>query len=573
MRPLDPRLVRRVRPVRQWIVAAAVVHIANAGLLVSQALSLAAAITRIAQGQPWASITPLVGVFAASLLGRAGLAGLGQRLGYQASTRVITDLRAQLLASAQQRPHLERPADVTTLATSGLAGLESYLTQFLPHLIACSVITPALLVVTALLDPLSALLMVITLPLIPLFMALVGWTCAALSRQRLATMRRLGDQLLDLLAGLATLRAHGRAHAQANVVRTLGRDYQRSTMSVLRVAFLSGLVLELLATLSVALVAVGIGMRLVYGQMSLSTGLAVLILAPQVYLPLRLVGLHFHASTDGLAASQAALAFLDDQPPTDAESPEQATVIGPVTAVQWVGVSVAQPGRQVVAPHGLTGMASAGQITALVGANGSGKSTTIAATLGVGPLHCGQILLHTSTGTQPRPEAAQAQQWWSQVVWMPQQPVLLAASLAENLTLFTGPLDASQRERAAHQSGLNEVIATLAHGWDTRIGEGGVGLSAGQRQRLALTRAIIRREQGAHVVLCDEPNAHLDSASATLMRTLLRRWAQQGALVVLAAHHRQWVALADVRLPVHHRDQPTTVHLPPVAALTQQVQP
>ncbi len=587
--PIDPRLMRRVHAVRRWIGWCAGLQVASAVLLIGQAIGLATLVAAVAADSDCvdfglftlgrlSALLLLVGAFVA----RAAVAWWGQRLGFQASTSVIASLRGMLLRHAEIQPHLPHLTQLTSLATSGLAGLEGYLTRFLPQVISCTVVLPVLLVVVAVLDPLSALLMVLTVPLIPLFLVLVGWMSHALSQQRVEQMGQLGQQLLDLIAGLPTLRAHGRALAQAGVVREVGQRYARRTLAVLRVAFLSSLVLELLASLSVALVAVGIGMRLVYGHVDLATGLTVLILAPEVYLPLRMVGLHFHASTDGLAAADAAFASMDAGGEPSAQfrgqklcqrfptnnAPEQ---LGPVQAIEWQQVSVSHPGREGASPWKFSGCAGAGQLSVVAGPNGSGKSSLFAALLGVGSPSTGRVALHTATGTidveQVLADPALRELWWQQVVWLPQHPVVVAASVADNLSLLTGPVTVAMRQRAAQRTGLDAIVEGLPHGWETVIGEQGVGLSAGQRQRLALTRALIRLdpEHGAppvHVVICDEPGAHLDPATEALLPGLLREMAAAGALVLVAAHRPAWLEQADQVLPM--QAQPTGS--PPVEA-------
>jgi ATP-binding cassette subfamily C protein CydD len=309
---------------------------------------------------------------------------------------------------------------------------------------------------------------------------------------------------------------------------------------VLQIAFLSGLVLEVLTTICVALVAVGIGMRLVFGQLDLSVGLAVLILAPEVYLPLRMVGLHFHASSDGIAAAAAALELIDEPLPADRAGVRPGTVLG----VGWRDVRVDQPGRGLAAPVGLTATATAGRVLALAGPNGGGKSTAVRALLGLVDPTEGRVVLQVGDGEVDVAEVDPG--WWhARVAWVPQHPTIVAATLADNIELLVPGLHTAERDLAAARAGLAQVVAQLPDGWATRVGEGGVGLSAGQRQRLALTRAAAKVHAGAQVVILDEPSAHLDAGTEALVVRTVQEWAERGLVVIVVAHRAGLLAIAD----------------------------
>lgn len=549
MRPLDPRLLHRASAARTWVVLSATLQALSAALLVAQAWWLAHAVAAVVGGAPAATaLVPGIGLIVV-LLARAGLAALAARFADRAATTVIRQLRSAVLDHVERAGLGQRSAaDVTILATTGLDQLDGYLVRYLPQLLATALITPGLLVIVFTQDWISGLIMAGTIPLVPFFMALVGWTTQKLSDDRIAVMRRLGDQVLDLVAGLATLRALGRALPQAKRVRAVGEAYRKSTTKVLQVAFLSGFVLELLTTISVALVAVGIGMRLVYGQMDLSTGLTILILAPEVYLPLRMVGQHFHASTDGIAAANAVLDLLDDH--ADGPASGRTPAPAPVRSVRWTDVSVAQPGRDRLAPSHFTGTALAGEITALVGENGAGKSTVLAAALGVRSID-GSIDLAGSDGHVVGLPDVDLDTWHAQIAWVPQHPTVIAGTLADNVRLLAPDASDDDLTAAAIATGFDDVVADLTNGWQTAIGEGGVGLSAGQRQRLALARAHVRMSQGATVLLLDEPSAHLDRATEEAVLDLLRTAARDGLVVVVVAHRQRLVAAADTVLTVN----------------------
>ncbi|MFC4628755.1 ABC transporter transmembrane domain-containing protein, partial [Promicromonospora alba] len=336
MKPLDPRLLREVRAARWYVVLTVGLGVAAAGLIVAQALLIADLLAPVIRGDGTSGPT-MVRSFAGLALviaGRAAVAWAQERYALRAAARTIAELRRAVVeAWALRGPRAvgapvgtavggagapasgsgngaSPEAEVATLATRGLDALEPYLVRYVPQLVLTALLTPALVAVVLGLDWVSAVILVVTLPLVPIFMVLVGRLTAGASERRLATVERLGTQVLDLVAGLPTLRAFGRSLGPGERVRALGDASRRATMGTLRIAFLSSMVLELLTTLSVAIIAVGVGLRLVEGAMLLEPALAVLVLAPEVYLPLRRVGAEFHASVDGVAAAARAFAIL-----------------------------------------------------------------------------------------------------------------------------------------------------------------------------------------------------------------------------------------------------------------------
>src|SRR5690625_240678 len=320
--PLDPRLLREARAAHGYVVLTAALGLVTAGLVVAQALLLAHVLAPLITQDAtlWevgGKLTALALVFAA----RAAVVGFQERFAHRAATRTITQLRAALLkhASALGPRWLAagRASQIATLATRGLEALEPYFVRYLPQLLLAATVTPLTLIIVWWQDWTSGLTILITLPLVPIFMILVGKLTESASKRKIESMSRLGSQVLDLIAGLPTLKALGRERGPGARVRQLGESHRRATMGTLRIAFLSGMVLELLTTLSVALVAVGIGMRLVYGWMDLVVGLAVLILAPEVFFPIRQVGTQFHASSDGVAAAGEVFAVLETPLPDE----------------------------------------------------------------------------------------------------------------------------------------------------------------------------------------------------------------------------------------------------------------
>ena len=457
---------------------------------------------------------------------------LQARLGQHGASAVIADLSRQVLQSITERPPSEQAAlraDAATLVTSGLDGLRPYFAAYLPALVSAAVLTPAAVVAIAVTDLRSALIVVIALPLIPIFMVLIGLATSERSQAALAAMTGLQSRLIDLIAGIPTLRALGRADGPAGRIAELSAEHRRSAMATLRIAFLSALVLELIATLGVALLAVSVGLRLVFGEMALSAGLTALLLAPDVFWPLRRVGMEFHAAQDGKTAADKAFELIGDG----------SDVLGGDRLVRAGGArirleSVSVGGRDGMAPYRVSALIAPGAVTALTGDNGAGKSTTLQAIAALVAPTEGRITVDgVDVGSLDR------SQWWRQVAWLAQRPVLVPGTVAENLSLF-GPL--ADPEGACRAAGLDEVLADLSDGMETVIGRGGTGLSLGQRQRIGLARVL---GSGAPLLLLDEPTAHLDDATeARVLRTLGER-AAAGATVVVVAHRHSVLAIAD----------------------------
>lgn len=540
MKPLDPRLLRHARAARRYIALTTVLGLASAGLVVAQALLVANAVAPVVDGDAgWADVAPLVGWFAAVALARVLVTVVQESLAHRAAADVVAELRASVLARAVALgPRgLREPSEVVTLVTRGLDDLEPYFVRYLPQLLLAATLTPATLVVVAGLDLGSAAIVAGTIPLIPVFMWLIGVLTQRFAADKLLAMQRLGAQLLDLLAGLTTLKALGREHGPGARVRALGRAYTRTTMSTLKVAFLSGAVLEFLASIAVALVAVTVGMRLVYGDLDLATGLAVLMLAPEAYRPIREVGTQFHASADGLAAAEQAFAVLERPLPPAGTRPAPA-----FGGLVLDGVGVRAPGRDVVAPAGLSAHVSPGRVTALVGPSGGGKTTTAMLALGLLRPDAGRVLLvPVGAGEPVALDELDPASWHTQVTWVPQRPVLVPGTVADAVVGEDGEVD-ELVVAAARASGLDEVLATLPDGWATPVGQGGVGLSLGQRQRVALTRALL---DPAPLVVLDEPSAHLDAASEQRVLDVVTALRDAGRAVLVIAHRPRLVALAD----------------------------
>lgn len=358
-------------------------------------------------------------------------------------------------------------------------------------------------------------------------------------RRRWAALSRLAHRFLDVVGGLPTLRAYGRADAQVAILRRATDAYRIETMGTLRVAFLSALVLELLATISVALVAVGIGLRLAAGGMTLEVGLFALVLAPEAYLPLRRLGAEFHASEEGLTAAAKAFEIIDAPPLPGGTRVAMPSLRDGRLVVE--GVSVVQPGREVVAPANVSLDVRPGEVVALTGPSGAGKSTLLAAILGLVEPSAGRIYVEGADGTEVDVRALDGERWRAGVAWVPQEPFLLAGTVGDSVRLVAPDASDAAIVAALASVGLGDVDPGLI------LGERGAGLSSGQRRRVGVARALLR---GCPLLLLDEPTAGLDAAAEAAVLGAISRAARGGVAVLLVAHRPAAAALADRVVPV-----------------------
>ncbi len=505
------------------------------GCAIGSAVVLASIVARVITDPSARSLGAFAGALSILLAlwaVRAVTHWLQARLGQRGASAVIAELNGEVLAAVTARQPAELAAqrdDAAIVVTRGLDGLRPYFTGYLPTLLLAAILTPATVAVIALYDLKSTAIVAITLPLIPAFMVLIGLATADRSAAALAAMSTLQARLLDLVAGIPTLRALGRASGPERRIAELGAAHRRSAIATLRIAFLSALVLELLATLGVAVVAVSIGLRLVFGEMSLAAGLTVLLLAPDVYWPLRRIGVEFHAAQDGRAAADKAFALIGEPGGTPKGG---RTVVAGAAVIELDHLSVT--GRDGPAPHDLSAGIEPGRVTVLTGRNGAGKSTTLQAIAGLTPPSSGRVTV-AGVDVAELDRAA----WWRQLSWLPQRPALVPGTVRDNLRLLG---DLADIESACTAAGFDEVLAELPHGMDTALGREGIGLSLGQRQRLGLARALGSR---APVLLLDEPTAHLDAHTEDrVLRAIVER-ARAGATVVVVGHRERVVAIGD----------------------------
>jgi thiol reductant ABC exporter CydD subunit len=480
------------------VVAAVVLGTVTALLVVAQAWLLAAAIAGANASQT------VLAALLAVVLARSASAWLSEVVAARCSARAKTELRTALLARAVGLRD-RSPGAMATLATREVDALDAYFARYVPQA-ALAVIAPlTVLVMLAARDWISAAIVVVTVPLIPLFMALVGASTRERMDAQVRSLQRLGGHFLDVVAGLPTLKVFGRAKAQAAAIEAVSERHRAEVLGTLRVAFLSSLVLELLATISMALVAVAVGLRLMGGHMGFETALFVLILAPEAYLPLRRLGESYHAGAEGAAAAARIQAVLDEPLPTPGRRRDI-----PVATITVDDAFAVEPG----------------EIVALTGPSGCGKTTVLRVLLG---LDHGTVTVGGVDLREFDPAA-----WHARIAWVPQHPHLFAGTIAENVRLGApdAPPEAVRRALAEAQ---------LAVDPETRIGDRGAGLSAGERQRVALARAFLR---DAPVLLLDEPTAGLDGATEAEVVHAIRRLVH-GRTVVLVAHRPALIELAD----------------------------
>jgi ATP-binding cassette, subfamily C, bacterial CydD len=513
-------------------------------LVLAQAVLIAAVAARAFDGAALDELTVPLALLVAASIGRAAAASGFEVVGRRAATDVLAALRLEL-AERRLRDHPAaldgaKSAEVATAAVAGVDALETTFARYLPQVVLAVTIPVAVLVFVAVVDPVSAGVMLLTLPLVPVFMWLVGRYTEQRARERWQTLALLATHFLDVVRGLPTLRAFNRGEAQTEQIGSVSEQYRRTTMATLRVAFLSGTVLELAATLGIALVAVTVGVRLVEGGIGFEAGLTVLVLAPELYLPLRNLAAQFHASADGLAVSQRLLDLVDVE---DVRREGTLSAPSPRTAsVRLEGVSFAYPTRPALVLDQVDLELRPGETVALVGPSGGGKSTIASLLLRLAEPAKGRV----TVGAIDLAECA-VTSWRAQIAWVPQQPTLFRGSVADNIRLGVPATTDRAVRAAAAGAGADAFVSALPDGYDTMVGEGGRPLSAGELQRIALARAFLR---DAALVILDEPTANLDPASAELVSDAIERL-RVGRTVLLIVHRPELAARGDRVVRLH----------------------
>jgi ATP-binding cassette subfamily C protein CydD len=540
VKPLDPRLLRYARAARAFLVAGGLIGLAQTACVIAFSWFLSQVIVLAIDGRSLEQLSPWVVSFAAVVVLRALLFWLAEVVSTRGAARVKSQLRAAVLdAVTRLGPGWLARRNATAVATvtgPGLDALDTYFSRYLPQLILTAIATPVVVLVIFLQDWPSALSVVLTLPIIPVFMILIGWATRAVQKRQWVLLNRLSSSFLDVVGGLATLTLFGRATRQAARIRSVTEQYRAQTMTVLRVSFLSGFVLELVSSLAVAVVAVSVGIRLIDGSLGLSVALFVLLLAPEAFLPLRQVGTQFHAAADGVAAADDVFEILDGAavvaagPESGPESesagagPQTGGAVGADSgSLVLHSVSAGYEGRAVL--ESLSAEFQPSRITAVIGPSGAGKSTLISLLLGFLP-HTGRVEL---AGQSLRQSATGG----DRLAWAGQRPGLLSGTVFENVALGS---DAPSRALAQRALGL---AAAHELDLDVELRVGGTGLSGGQAQRVAIARAIYRvLERGSLVLVLDEPSSALDTQTELRLLEGLRGLAQTERVIVIVVSHR-----------------------------------
>lgn len=552
MKLVDPRLLRASRSGRGFLLLIVTVALLTTVVTIAQAFLLTKVIVDAFEGEASVDqLTPTLALLALVFLFRSLLSFLSERYTNQISHSIRAELRQSLIEKyAREGTLLNRrfgAGELSLLATRGVASLEPYFNRFLPQLLIAMIVPVIVATTIAFQDLLSGLVILFTIPLIPLFGALIGRYTSSAMEKKWRTLGILSGYVLDLLHGLTTLKVYGRSKLQGENLRKQTDRYRKETMQVLKVSFLSSFALELIATLSVALLAVEIGIRLVNGGLSLSIGLVILILAPEVYWPIRNVAAQFHASADGVEASKKIFEVLDARFDTTSEEvqeghegEEKLKSLGRIKEIRWTdGEVVYNEDRSVTFRWGI---ATAGKLTVISGPSGSGKTTLINALIRVHPLNEGRIFIETSKGTY-RIEELDISYWLDQISWIPQDPHFASGTIESNLKLIK---PRANRERLTEVlKAANLELEELPNGLQTVIDDRQAGLSFGQLRRLALARAILK---DSPIIICDEPTASLDHSNELFIQRTLKDLSRDGKLVIAITHDPELVKMADRKI-------------------------
>jgi ATP-binding cassette subfamily C protein CydD len=539
VRVLDPRLLRRARAARVLLGLDVAFGVATTLLVLLQATLLARIVARTFDGASLRAVAIDVVLLATAFAARGAFAWGFEVAGRHAASAVLSELRLGLV----ERRLREQPAaldgtdaaEVAAAAVQGVDSLGAYFGRYLPQAVLACVVPVAVLAWVAAIDVVSAGIMLLTLPLVPVFMWLIGRYTEERTRERWASLRLLSMQFLDVVRGLPTLRAFNRSRSRTAAIADASDQYRRATMGTLRVSFLSGSVLELAATLGVALVAVTLGVRLVGGGIGLQAAMTVLVLAPELYLPLRQLGTQFHASADGLAVAERILELIDEAPAIDAGGvripPSPATAV-----VRLERVSFSYPSRPVPVLDELDLELGPGESVAVVGRSGAGKSTVASLLLRLAEPTAGRVTVGGVDLADCDTEA-----WRRLLAWVPQRPRLFRGTVADNIRLGDPSASDARLRQAAARAGADAFVRALPNGYETLLGDGARPLSAGERRRIALARALLSR---APLVILDEPTADLDPASAKLVADAVE-YLRRTRTVLVIAHRAELVDRAD----------------------------
>lgn len=529
---VDKRLLRETRAVRLYWALTVGLNLGGSLLVVLQASYLARVVNRaFIQRQGLTSLWPLLWLLLVVIVFRALLIFSGEVTAHQVAARVKYGLRqrltAHILALGPLYTKGERTGELVNVLVEGVEALDSYFSRYLPQLSLAALAPLLILGFVFPLDVRTGLILLLTAPLIPVFMWLIGSWAETLTRRQWGNLSRMSAHFLDVLQGITTIKLFNRSKFQIEVIARVSDNFRRTTLGVLRVAFLSALVLEFIATISTAIVAVTLGLRLVYARVAFEQAFFLLLLAPEFYLPLRLLGSQFHAGQSGVAAADRIFEVLDTPLPANQGERSELLPAGPSLHISFRDVYYAYEQGARPALNGLSFDLHPGEQVALVGPSGAGKSTVANLLLKfIGPDR-GEIMINGLPLSLISPD-----QWYRYVAVVPQHPHLFYGTVRDNISLGQPEADLAQVVAAAQMAGADEFINRLPRGYETPIGENGIRLSGGQIRRLAIARAWL---QDAPLLILDEATAGLDPASEQVVQQSLERL-MQGRTVLVIAH-------------------------------------
>jgi ATP-binding cassette subfamily C protein CydD len=542
---LDAWLRRSIPLIRVTLGATVAVGAAGGLLLVVQAWLLASIVNAVViERQGLGFVTPWLGVLAVVFVARAVATALTDIIAFEAAARVKQDIRHRLYAQVEALGPAwtrgERSGDLTNTLVDGVEALDKYYGNYLPQMALAVFIPLAILVFVFPAYWVAGVIMVVTAPLIPVFMVIVGKGAERLNQRQWRKLARMSAYFFDAIEGLTTLKLFNASRAEAQMIAQVSDEYRQDTMAVLRVAFLSSLVLEFFATVSVAMVAVYIGFALYYKEMHFLPGFFVLLLAPEFYRPLRTMGAQYHARMEAIGASEQIVRILETPLPAR-PLPQAAALDVGALHIRFERVGFAyQPDEPVLSDIDFT--LAQGERIALVGPSGAGKTTISQIMLGFLQPTCGRVLIGGVDLGALQPKA-----WLRRIAWLPQRPTLFHGSVIDNIRLGMAA-DAQAVRAAAVLANADDFIMGLPQGYDTVLGDRGQGLSGGEIQRIALARAALKN---ADLIVLDEPTANLDPATAALITASIARLAR-GRSVLVIAHRLETVRDADRILVIDH---------------------
>jgi ATP-binding cassette subfamily C protein CydD len=539
---IDRNLMRLLADEKRPFIFSGLSGAAGALMLVAQAWALSGIIELVFRKAPaWQEILPLVGLFAlfSSLRVLFGWAGHHEaKKGTLAIRKTLTErLSGTVAALGPSFTRSEQSGRIVTTLLKGVESVDAWFSQYIPQLFLSLIVPVVILVAIFPADWLSGLILVLTAPLIPVFMILIGKRASAATEKQWNTMSRMSGNFLDMLQGLATLKLFAQAKTRRDGIAEASENFRRSTMQVLKIAFLSSLTLELVGTLGTAVVAVSIGVRMLGGHLPFRPGFFALLLVPDFYLTLRQLGTKFHAGMEGVTASKEMHEILDRA----GEIPEAGSLdltAGELASRSIVidNLSYKFPGSDKSALDGVSLIIEPGTVTALTGPSGAGKSTLLNLLLRFIEPSEGAI----SLGSRKAREFS-LDSWYRQITWVPQHPFLFNATIRENLLMARRDATPQDIDNALKQAGLFDMVRSLPEGLETKIGEQGARLSGGEAQRLSLARAFLRN---APVLLLDEPTSHTDPILEAQLRKAMTEL-MRGRTVVMIAHRLESIRNAD----------------------------